>query len=118
MSMMKVDSETDHAGVALVGDPEIIMNGPQTVELDARKANEITANVPNKTEATFRKMEYYRTIDGKAVGDIFLMPVTVDKMYAAPTEPVKNGKFTMNTRWRLVEPLMEINFRGHILDEI
>lgn len=118
MSMMDVDSETDHAGVALVGNPEINLNGPQTVELDARKANEITANVQKDTEATFRKMEYYREIDGNSVGDIYVMPIMVDKMYAAPTTKVKNGTFTMNTRWRLAEPVMTINFRGQILDEI
>jgi len=118
MSMMDVDSETDHAGVALVGNPEINMNGPKTVELDARKANEITAKVPNDTEASFRKMEYYREIDGNSVGDIYVMPVKVDKMYAAPTTAVKNGKFTLNTRWRLTEPVLTINFRGHELDEI
>lgn len=118
MSMMSVDSDTDHAGIALVGNPEINLTGPQTVELDARKANEITANVPKETEATFRKMEYYRTINGKPVGEVYMMPVTVDKMYAAPTEPVKNGVFTLNTRWRLQEPALKINFRGQVLDEI
>ena len=33
-------------------------------------------------------------------------------MYAAPTTAVKNGKFTLNTRWRLTEPVLTINFRG------
>ncbi|WP_337078693.1 hypothetical protein, partial [Acinetobacter baumannii] len=51
MSMMDVDADTDHAGVALVGDPEINLDGPQTVMLDARKANEITVDVPKETEA-------------------------------------------------------------------
>ncbi|MEH7613017.1 S8 family serine peptidase [Gottfriedia acidiceleris] len=118
MSMMDVDTDTDHAGVALVGDPEINLDGPQTVTLDARKANEITANVPNKTEASFRKMEYYREIDGSNVSDIYVMPVTVDKMYAEPTKKIKNGKFTFNTRWRLIEPYMTINFKGNELDDI
>lgn len=118
MSMMDVDAETDHAGVAFVGNPEINLNGPQTVTLDARKANEITANVPNKTEASFRKMEYYREIDGNSVGDIFVMPVTVDKMYAEPIKKVKKGKFAFNTRWRLIEPYMTINFKGNELDDI
>lgn len=118
MSLMDVDADTDHAGVALVGNPEINLNGPQTVELDARKANEITANVPKETEANFRKMEYYRTIDGNIVNDLYLMPVWVDKMYAQPTSAVKNGEFTMNTRWRLTEPVLTINFHRQMLDDI
>ncbi|MEH7333892.1 S8 family serine peptidase [Neobacillus drentensis] len=118
MSMMDVDDNTDHAGVALVGNPEIELTGPKTVELDARKANEITANVPKKTEANFRKMEYHRTIDGNNVEDIYVLPVWKDHMYAQPTKQVKNGEFTMNTRWRLTEPLLMINFHGQELDEI
>ena len=118
MSLMDVDADTDHAGVALVGDPEVNLNGDQTVELDARKANEITAKVPNENEANFRKMEYFRTIDGNPVNDIYLLPVWVDKMYAAPTKEVKNGEFTMNTRWRLTEPVLTVNFRGKVLDDI
>ncbi|MEH7504635.1 S8 family serine peptidase [Neobacillus drentensis] len=118
MSLMDVDADTDHAGVALVGDPEVNLNGPQTVELDARKANEITAKVPNENEANFRKMEYYRTINGNPVNDIYLMPVWIDKMYAVPTKAVKDGEFTMNTRWRLTEPVLTVNFRGQVLDDI
>jgi subtilisin family serine protease len=118
MSMMDVDDETDHSGVALVGNPEVNLNGPQTVELDARKATEISANVPKKTEATFRKMEYYRTINGNTVNDVYLLPVWKDHMYAEPTKTVKNGDFNMNTRWRLTEPLLTINFQGQELDEI
>ncbi|MGG1676030.1 S8 family serine peptidase [Neobacillus sp. NRS-1170] len=118
MSMMDVDVNTDHSGVALVGNPEINLNGPQTVELDARKANEITANVPKETEASFRKMEYHRTIDGNIVEDIYVLPVWKDHMYAQPTNPVKNGDFAMNTRWRLTEPVLMINFNGQELDDI
>ncbi|PEC50993.1 peptidase [Bacillus sp. AFS096315] len=118
MSMMNVDTDTDHSGVALVGNPEINLNSPQTVELDARKANEIKANVPKETEATFRKLEYYRTINGKNYREAYILPVNPDKMYAAPTMAVKNGKFTMNTRWRLTEPRLTINFRGHEFDDI
>lgn len=118
MSMMDVDTDTDHAGVALVGDPEINLEGPQTVMLDARKANEITVDVPKKTEANYRKMEYFRSIEGNEVNDIYIVPAVVDKMYAAPTEKVKGGEFTQATRWRLAEPLLTIGYKGKELDDI
>ncbi|MBN3544985.1 S8 family serine peptidase [Fictibacillus barbaricus] len=118
IAMMDVDTETDHRGVALVGDPEIKLDGPQTVELDARKAKEISVDVPKNTEPSYQRMEYYRSLDGKSMNDIYLMPVWIDKMYAAPTKKVENGEFEFLTRWRLIKPYLEINFKGKVLDDI
>lgn len=118
MAMMDVDTETDHRGVALVGTPEIKLDGPQTVELDARKAKEISVDVPKKTEPSYQRMEYYRSLDGKTMNAIYLMPVWIDKMYAVPTKKVKTGDFEFLTRWRLIKPYLEINFKGKVLDDI
>lgn len=118
LSMMDVDTDTDHRGVALVGDPEINLSGPTTVELDARKAEEIQVNVPDKTEANYRKLEYYRNTGEAKMNDIYLMPLWVDKMYAQPTKEVEKGEFTLATRWRLAEPMLTINFQGKELDDI
>lgn len=118
MSMMEVDTNTDHRGIALVGDPEITLDGPQTVELDASKAKEIKVEVPKKTEPSYQRMEYYRSIEGKPMSHINLLPVWIDKMYAAPTKKVENGEFEYLTRWRLIKPYLEINFKGKVLDDI
>ncbi|UOE53655.1 S8 family serine peptidase [Bacillus sp. CMF12] len=118
MSLMDVDVDTDHAGVALVGDPEVKLNGPQTVELDARKANEISAEVPKEVEANYRRIEYYRTLGDQKLNSGYLLPVWVDKMYAVPTEEVETGYFEQLTRWRLAKPYLTIKFNGMELDDI
>jgi subtilisin family serine protease len=118
MSLMDVDTNTDHRGIALVGNPEITLDGPQTVELDASKAKEIKVEVPKNTEPSYQRMEYYRSIDGKTMSHINLLPVWIDKMYAAPTKKVENGEFEYLTRWRLIKPYLEINFKGKVLDDI
>jgi subtilisin family serine protease len=118
MSLMDVDVETDHAGVALVGNPEVKLNGPKTVELDARKAKEIQAVVPKKTEANYRRMEYHQTIGDMPMTSLYLMPVWIDKLYAVPTKEVKSGYFEQLTRWRLTKPLLTIDFKGKELDDI
>ncbi|WP_328590754.1 S8 family peptidase [Gottfriedia acidiceleris] len=118
MSMMNVDTETDHRGMALVGTPEINLDGPQTVELDARKAEEISVEVPKKTEPSYQRMGYYRSLDGTALNHTVLMPVWIDKMYAVPIKEVKTGDFEFLTRWRLTKPMLEINFKGKVLDDI
>ncbi|MGE6753945.1 S8 family peptidase [Rossellomorea sp. NPDC071047] len=118
MSLMDVDVDTDQAGVALVGNPEVKLNGPKTVELDARKAKEIKVEVPKKTEANYRRMEYHQTIGDMPMTSLYLMPVWVDKLYAVPTKEVKSGYFEQLTRWRLTKPLLTINFNGKELDDI
>ncbi|MCM3733692.1 S8 family serine peptidase [Fictibacillus nanhaiensis] len=118
MAMMEVDTNTDHRGIALVGNPEIILDGQQTVELDARKAKEIKVEVPKNTEPSYQRMEYYRSIEGKTMSHINLLPVWIDKMYAAPTNEVEDGEFEYLTRWRLIKPYLEINFKGKVLDDI
>lgn len=118
MSLMEVDTNTDHRGIALVGNPEITLDGPQTVELDASKAKEIKVEVPKNTEPSYQRMEYYRSIEGKTMSHINLLPVWIDKMYAAPTKEVENGEFEYLTRWRLIKPYLEINFKEKVLDDI
>ncbi|MGD6873807.1 S8 family peptidase [Sutcliffiella horikoshii] len=118
MSMMDVDVNTDHKGVALVGEPEVVLDGPKTVELDARKANEITVKVPKKTEPMYQRMEYYQTMGTGTVHSVYLMPVWIDKLYAAPTKKTKLGEFEFLTRWRLIKPYLTMNYKGKELDDI
>lgn len=118
MSYMAVDTETDHSGIALVGDPEIKLDGPQTVELDARKAKEISVEVQKNTEPSYQRMQYYRSLDGIPLTHSNTMLPWIDKMYAVPTEEVKTGDFEYLTRWRLTKPLLEINFKGQELDDV
>ncbi|WP_299745971.1 S8 family serine peptidase [uncultured Rossellomorea sp.] len=118
MSLMDVDMDTDHAGVALVGNPEVKLDGPKTVELDARKAKEIKVEVPKKTEANYQRMEYHQTIGDMPMTSLYLMPVWIDKLYAVPTKEVQSGYFEQLTRWRLTKPLLTINFNGKELDDI
>lgn len=118
MSYMAVDTETDHSGIALVGNPEIKLDGPQTVELDARKAKEISVEVQNNTEPSYQRMQYHRSLGGKPFTHSNTMLPWIDKMYAVPTKEIKTGDFEYLTRWRLTKPLLEINFKGKELDDV
>ncbi len=120
MSLMDVDADTDHAGVALVGDPEINFTKSMTIDLDARKANEITANVPNKTNKTedrYLSMSYARLMGNNGIYNTKIIPIWIDKMYAVPQEEGKGTK-VLKTRWRKTKPVLSINFNGHELDDL
>jgi PA domain len=117
-SAMFVDEDTDHMGVALVGDPELELNEDKTLELDGRKANEVKFEAPKKTETVYRTMKYMRTIGDIPFGDQWMLPITADHMYVQPFEKVKNGTFKFTARKRLITPRIEINFKGKVLDDL
>ncbi|MDN4608067.1 S8 family serine peptidase [Sporosarcina highlanderae] len=109
LTLMDIDMNTDHAGVAFLGNPEVVLDKPQTVELDARNVSEITATAPQKTEAAVRKLEYYRNFGGEnMMGETYIIPPMIDKIYAQSTEVIESGVFELNMRWRLMKPLMDI----------
>ncbi|MFJ7933271.1 S8 family serine peptidase [Sporosarcina sp. NPDC096371] len=119
MTLMDVDANTDQAGVALLGNPEVQLDGPKTVDLDARKAHEYTVDIPEENEASFTKLEYHRTFGGEnAVTGGIMLPAKVDKLYAEPTMAVNTGDFYMSTRWRLIKPFMTVNHGETTLDVI
>lgn len=104
MSFMDVDLGTDHAGVAMLGDPQIELTGDAVVDLDAREANEITVDVPTDglDVATWR-MEYWIS-NGTGLNENYTPPSEIDHLYAAPTAQVTDGDFEYFTRWRLHDP--------------
>lgn len=112
MSLMDVNVNSPEFGLAVVGDPEVIIDGPKTVELDARKANDLTVSVPKKTDAIHRRVEYFRQLGQRAANDFFLLPPTMKNIYAAPTKPVEHGEFELLTRWRLAKPYLTVKARG------
>ncbi|MFF3023730.1 S8 family serine peptidase [Gottfriedia sp. NPDC057948] len=117
-SIMDVDTNTDHQGVAFVGNPEFELTKDQTIELDGRKTHEIKVETPKKSEASFRRMEYTRVTAKGGTGESIELPKTVDKVYAAPTDKVENGSFEMDVRWRMIKPILTMKLNGHEFDDL
>ncbi|WP_426560651.1 S8 family serine peptidase [Angustibacter sp. McL0619] len=115
MAWMDVSDGPDSAGIALLGNPALTLDQNRSVDLDARKATVVSAKVPQRTEATFRMMEYY-TSGAEPYGEALMVPALVDTMYAAPTARVSDGDFEFATRWRLRQPSMDVTIDGKPLD--
>ncbi|WP_286145515.1 S8 family serine peptidase [Bacillus sp. AFS077874] len=118
MTRIESDFDTDHGSNAIVGNPEFKVDGPQTVELDARNAKEITVEVPKKTESQYSRLQFHRSFGDNEVTAAYFMSADTDKIYAQPTEKVKTGEFEFLTRWHLVKPRLEIQFKETVLDDI
>ena len=103
----------DSVGLAVLGDPELVLDRDRTLTLDARTANEITAEVPDRTEDRALYLDWYRSDGGDSVlGIQYLLPATYDSMFAAPTKKVTKGSFEFEARWRKAYPFLTIT-AGH-----
>ncbi|MFD5813374.1 S8 family serine peptidase [Streptomyces sp. NPDC127038] len=109
----------DSLGMALMGDPEVVLDQDRTVDLDASRTREVTAEVPRRTEDRALSMNWYRA-DGQAansygVGAVevqYLLDSAYDSMFVLPTRKVTQGTFEYETRWRKALPLLTVTDDG------
>jgi subtilisin family serine protease len=103
----------DSLGLAVLVDPETVLNASAEVVLDARKARLLDTAAPQRTEDRQRKVDFQV---GYASGDsyrgAYLVPVKYDDVYVSPTDQVTQGSFTLATRWRKGEPSLSLRAFG------
>ncbi|MEZ0578822.1 S8 family serine peptidase [Nocardioides sp. MH1] len=105
---LDVQGETaDRSGLAVMVDPETVLDRDRTVTLDARDARLLTTTAPQVTEDRQRKVDF-QLVDGTGLEVRSAYPVapTTDDVYVLPTDPVSDGSFILTTRWRKGEPLL------------
>ncbi|MEY9964227.1 subtilisin family serine protease [Streptacidiphilus sp. MAP12-16] len=103
----------DSVGLAVLGSPEIIMDKDQSLNLDAARANEATAQVPRETEDRMLYADWYRS-DGanSTIAEQYLLPPGYDSLFVLPTKKVTTGSFEYETRWRKAYPLLTLTDHG------
>ncbi|WP_433293913.1 S8 family serine peptidase [Actinoplanes sp. CA-030573] len=103
----------DSAGLALLGAPEVVLDHSQSLVLDARRAREVTAQVPRTTEDRMLYLDWYRSFGAESViASQYMLPAVYDTMYALPTARVTTGDFEFEARWRKAYPLLTVADRG------
>ncbi|MEF3405466.1 S8 family peptidase [Agromyces sp. CCNWLW203] len=115
MSFMDVARDADTRAIALVGDPDVVLDGGATVAFDARATKPVTVDVGEEgLEATVRRMDF--TVDG--FSGSALAPVWIDELYAQPMDAPEAESFDFTTRWRLQEPTLSLQAGKERLDLI
>lgn len=103
----------DSRGMAQLADPEVVLDRDRTVSLDASKAVQVKAVVPKKTEDRVLYLDWYRAFSGgDSASGQYLLPSTIDTMYAQPTKAVTDGSLEFEARWRKAYPLLQLTDRG------
>ncbi|MEU0434037.1 S8 family serine peptidase [Streptomyces sp. NPDC006290] len=97
-------------GMALLGDPEVVMDHHDaTVTLDAAKIARVDMTTPQRTETTFQRLEYDRSMGGQNWRDFLLTQTGYDSLWAQPTtHKVTHGDFYLGARWRKEQPALAI----------
>ena len=107
-SYLDVQGEApDRSGIAVLVDPETVLDQDREVVLDARDARLLQTEAPQLTEDRQRKVDF-QLIDSfdLEVRSAYPVATTTDDVYVSPTEPVTEGSFILTTRWRKGEPLL------------
>ncbi|MGW7438282.1 S8 family peptidase [Streptomyces sp. NPDC054849] len=109
--------EADRSGLAVLVDPETVLkDGSADVVLDASKAHLLQTQAPQRTEDRQRKVDFnvhYKGLDPYTdYRSAYVLPMTYDDVYVAPTEPMKQGDFVLTTRWRKGEPQLSLSALG------
>ena len=98
--------ESDRSGVAVMVDPETVLDESAEVVLDARDARLLQTEAPQRTEDRQRKVDF-SIVDSTGVEyrSAYAVPASYDDVYVSPTDPVSSGSFVLTTRWRKGEPM-------------
>ena len=112
--------KADRLGLAVLADPETILaGGPAEVVLDASKARLLDTEAPRRAQDRQRKIDlnvHYDGIDSWFdYRSAYQVPVMYDDLYVMPTEPMTKGEFTLTTRWRKGEPLIDLSVLGGLV---
>ncbi|TXS38998.1 S8 family serine peptidase [Streptomyces sp. OR43] len=104
----------DSQALAFLAAPEIILDKPTTVTLDASEAHKVAVRTPQETETRQLRYDMARTApDGTVQRDAYQIPLTYDQLWASPTKKVTQGSFSFLTRWRQGEKLIDLTADGH-----
>ncbi len=71
-------------GMALLGDPEVVMDHDTTVTLDASKIERVDMTTPQRTETTYQRLEYNRSMGGGTWRDYMETQTSYDSLWAQP----------------------------------
>ncbi|WP_327121923.1 S8 family serine peptidase [Streptomyces sp. NBC_01341] len=97
-------------GMALLGDPEVRLDRDATVTMDAAKVRRVDMTAPQRTEATYQRLEYNRAMGGGVWRDYMETQTGYDSLWAQPTtDRVTYGDFYLGARWRKEQPVLDVS---------
>jgi subtilisin family serine protease len=106
----------DRSGLAVMVDPETVLDQSAEVVLDARDARLVQTDAPGRLEDRQRKVDLSITDDasGMEFRSAYVVPPAYDDIYVSPTDPITQGSFMLTTRVRQGEPMLSLDAAGGV----
>ncbi|WP_084614804.1 S8 family serine peptidase [Nakamurella lactea] len=109
----------DSAGIALLGNPHLVIGADTDLVLDARKATKISVATPKAgTVATGRRLQFFHDsgLDSeyRTYASTYQPGPEVDDLFAAPTGAVAGGQYDFAVRYRLTAPPLQVSATGGV----
>ncbi|MFI7594404.1 S8 family serine peptidase [Micromonospora sp. NPDC049359] len=106
-------------GMAMLSFVDVDLSADRTVVLDARKARQVRAEVPQEATATSLRMDIHRSTGNSLTESQVLPDDSYDSMWALPTgRAVTDGEFEFGARWRLEQPALTVAAGGRSYDDL
>lgn len=97
-------------GMALLAFNDVELDRDRTVSLDGRKAQQVSARVPQQTTAVAPRLDVHRSFTDSLVESSALPDESYDSIWALPTgKKVTNGEFEFGARFRLEQPALTVS---------
>jgi subtilisin family serine protease len=100
-------------GMSLLGDPDVTLDRDRTVGLDVRKIRQVEMTTPQRSEVTYQRLEYSRSMGGASWRDYMEVQTSYDSLWAQPSShKVTHGDFYLGARWRKEQPALGVSTRS------
>ncbi|NUP66507.1 MAG: S8 family serine peptidase [Nonomuraea sp.] len=106
-------ARADARGMALLVDPETVLDGDTEIVLDASAARPVSVTTPKLGETRQTQLDFLRSApeqDPVRLG--YILPIWYESIYVSPTTKVTKGSFDYATRWRTGEPQLTLDLPG------
>ncbi|MEO3818472.1 S8 family serine peptidase [Plantactinospora sp. B24E8] len=106
-------------GMALLSFTDVSLDQDRTVTLDARKAKQIRAYVPQPGNPFGMRLDVHRSFGDSLVESSMLPNESYDSMWALPTgRKVTDGEFEFGARFRLEQPALTVATRSDTFGDL
>ncbi|SDU63864.1 S8 family peptidase [Jiangella alkaliphila] len=101
---IQTGSLLDTTSVTVATEPELVVDGDETVTFDARAGEPMTVETPLPSTLIRAQVLWRREIGGESVTTQLLDAATDRPLYVLPSDPSRTGEFDLTTAWQLEEP--------------
>jgi subtilisin family serine protease len=106
-------------GLALMSAPTVVVDGDNTLKLDASTAHQIKAVTPKEAADATVRVDYHRTLgDTSAISDSYMVSDPYDSVWTNSTAKPDTGELSVTARWRKIQPQLSVRNGERSYDDL